>query len=266
MSLPNEVPPELARLLEMWDSARPDWRRNPPWVHLLPPGQCSYLKERQWRLALVRHSDLNLVLEMGGQRFGEFFCLPACHGCRACVPARLRLDDFRFSRSQRRTLRRNRDLEVELGPVEYTPEKFALLESFLVRRFGLDYAEFRDPARQPDFYRRWMLFEGGGTLEFRYRYQGRLVGLGAVDPAPGAAYSHFFLYDIDYPRRRLGVYSFLREVEWCLETGRRYLYVGFYNDLCRSMRYKRDLGPLDLLLPGRGWVSFSEAEGPSPPV
>lgn len=241
------------RIGQRWDAARPNWRLTPPSMVLGFPGPCSYLKGLFWRLVIIEHTELDLLLELGGQRFGTTFCVPACHGCSACSAARIPVERFEMRRSQRRTWRRNQDLEVEIGPVVYTPEKFELMKTFLHRRFGNHLAHLLEDSKREAFYRNWMLYRYGGTLEFRYRLNGRLVAVGSLDHSARNAYSHYFFYDPDEQRRRLGIYSFLFELDWCRRQGLEHLYIGFYNERSPSMRYKNELQPLQLLHPQRGW-------------
>ncbi len=217
------------------------------------PGPCSYLESRFWRLAILQHRDLDTLLALGSQRFGTTFCVTACHGCQACLPARIPVDSFQPSRSQRRTWRRNHDLRVDYGPVHYTPEKFQLMSRFLTRRFPTRLEHLVTHEQRAAFYNSWLLYDGGGTLEFRYRMGGQLVGVGTMDHSSQNAYSHYFYYDPDLARRRLGIFSFLFELEWCRQHRLDHLYIGFYNEFSRAMRYKKELRPMQLLSPRQGW-------------
>lgn len=238
----------------MWDAACPGWEEDDFRVAIYYPEPCQYIPGITRRIVAMDHPDIGRLMEMGGQRFGSEFCLTVCTDCQACVPSRIRLADFEFSKSQRRTLRRSPDVRLEVGPVEPTSEKIAMFRVFLKQRFDLVYDQFADPNQADDFYTQWLMYRRGGTKEFRYFIGDNLVGVGAVDQTPEAGYSHYFFYDTGYPRRRLGILSFLREIQWCLETGREYLYIGFYNAQCRAMSYKREFSGLEILRPGDGWV------------
>src|SRR3546814_19614795 len=54
---------------------------------------------------------------------------PACVGCTSCVPVRLRVTDFRWTRGHRRVLKTNADLTGEAVPNEATREQFDLFRS-----------------------------------------------------------------------------------------------------------------------------------------
>lgn len=256
----------------MWNAACPEWEDEDFRFALYYPDGCQYLPGRTRRVLAMDHPDIERLMVMGGQRFGNEFCWTVCPNCQACVPSRIRIRDFKLSRSQKRTLRRNTDLRLQVGTVVPTEEKIRLFRLFLKERFDLVYDQFDDPARRDNFYHQWLMYRHGGTREFRYYLGDQLLGVGAVDAGKTAGYSHYFFYDPSFPRRRLGVMSFLRELRWCQETGREFLYIGFYNGLCRSMSYKSDFSGLELLLPDKGWVpantyleSASRSTASSPP-
>ncbi|MCE7961427.1 MAG: hypothetical protein DYH05_02905 [Acidobacteria bacterium ACB1] len=52
---------------------------------------------------------------------------------RRVLPLRVRLEDFSFSKSQRRTLRRNSDLRCEIRPIQITDESNDLFDRHRVR-------------------------------------------------------------------------------------------------------------------------------------
>ena len=71
--------------------------------------QCSYLADQVACMHVV-DPDFNItpghygrLLESGFRRSGDMVYRPGCLACDACIPARIRVDDFRPNRSQRRT-------------------------------------------------------------------------------------------------------------------------------------------------------------------
>lgn len=222
-----------------------------PW--LVDRGACPYLPGRTWgsvslEVAEVSPEEFQVLLERGYRRCGPEFYVPRCAGCTACIPLRIPVRDFAPSRTQRRVLRRNEDLEVEVTAPGYTDEKLELYRRFLAGRF-----QRSEPPGRREF-ESFLAFHFGNTLEFDYRLDGRLVGLGIVDATPDAASSVYFAFDPRLEERRLGTCSLLHEIGWCRRTGRAHLYLGLWIEECRSMRYKSDFRPHEILLPGQGWV------------
>ena len=54
---------------------------------------------------------------------------PACGSCSACVPVRVRVEDFEWTKSQRRILKANDDLISTIVPNEATKEQYDLFSA-----------------------------------------------------------------------------------------------------------------------------------------
>ena len=89
-------------------------------VYTTYPHSCSYLQDQEATTLFVDprqevdqalYSNLSVL---GFRRSGNHLYRPHCGSCDACIPARIPVRDFSPNRTQRRALRRNDDLEVEL--------------------------------------------------------------------------------------------------------------------------------------------------------
>lgn len=247
-------------LIRMWDAVEPGWRQNPPLSATLPNYPCNFLPGREWSLVAIHDDNVDRVMRLGGGRFGPIYCLPACRDCRACHPSRIDLSRFRLSRSMRRTLNRNRDLRQEIGPVELTREKFLLFEKFVNTQFGTKTDHLLTPQDRRNFYDSWHRTQMECTREVCYWENDRLLAVTTIDLGESGIYSHYCYYDLTVPRRRLGVYTFLQEIELCRQRSWPHLYIGFLNMKSRKLRYKEQFSGLEVLLPGTGWTRFEETE------
>lgn len=243
---------------ELWDAACPDWRRDPPAVFKLESEPCSYRPGYWWSLRMITHSQVDRLMLLGGQRFGFAYCVTACPGCRACVPARIRVQGVKLTKSQRRTLRRNDDLRLVLEPVTYTDQKFQLLKRFVEKKFGSQSFVLECEQDRVQYYLNFHLHHPDHSREVQYWHEGELLGVSIVDLGRSGIYSHYFFYDLEVPRRRLGIYSFLREILWCQQMGYPYLYIGFLNLESPALKYKAQFQQLEVLQPQVGWVSYPE--------
>ncbi|MCO5167296.1 MAG: arginyltransferase [Planctomycetes bacterium] len=217
-------------------------------------GTCAYLEDRSWALEMqpAPRSDAayRALLETHHRRSGWTVYRPVCRGCRACVPLRVPVDAFTPSKSQRRAARRNADVAVEVGPLEPTEEKWLLHDAFVRARFGDRDGGFRSL----EDYAGSFGASPVTTVEMRYRLGERLVGLGIVDLLPDVVSSVYFYFDPAEARRSLGTFSALREVALARETGRRYLYLGYWIEACREMSYKARFRPCEVLGPDGAWT------------
>lgn len=187
------------------------------------------------------------LLAAGFRRSGTVLYRPDCVGCAECVSLRVDVNRFTPSGDQRRALRKNRDVTLQIGLPHYTEEKHALYQAFLRARYP-----GRDEVTREE-YERFLVESLGNTREFRYHLDGRLVGLGIVDLTRDAASSVYFFFDPTLAQRSLGTYSALREIDVCRQTSRAWLYLGFRVNGCAAMQYKASYRPHQLLDPRLGW-------------
>lgn len=210
-------------------------------------GQCPYLEGRQWHSYMFRAEKLEdqiyeSLITMGFRRSGRFFYKNNCPGCRECVSIRVPVRSFTMSRSQRRTWKRNRDVTVTWHPVRFDQESLRLYQNYSVQKHGSDATEQN--------YRDFLINTAVTTIMMRYYLGLDLVGIGWVDVLPRSLSSVYFAYDPAYSKRRLGVFSVLREIELTKELGKQYLHLGFWVNNCRSMNYKEQYRPYELLING----------------
>lgn len=233
---------------------------------------CPYLEGRTARLPLRLQAEplvgrrLDSALAAGDRRVGRLVYRPSCPRCSACEPVRLPVQDFRRSRSQRRVCRLNADLGVSFHRPSIAPWHLALFNRHRLER-GLDQERGPLDARA---YRSWFLTTCTETLEMRFALKDRVVGVGIVDVGSEAVSAGYFYWDPDEYRRSLGVYSVLAQVAWARQTGRRYLYLGYYVAECRRLAYKATFGDHERLVDGR-WRPFERrrqigADGNGPPA
>jgi leucyl-tRNA---protein transferase len=217
---------------------------------------CPYLPGRVARLPLYRQ-DRRLNLDETDNRFataerrvGTALYHTACPTCRACEGLRIPVAGFVPSRSQRRVLARWAEHgRVEIGPPIVNDEKLDLYNRHKQAR-GL--ADADDVPMTALAYSAWLVASCFLTVEMRYWWEDRLVGVGVLDLGRTSASSVYFYFDPDPAVARLspGVFSVLREIELCRVTGREHLYLGLYVEDCRHLAYKADYQPHERLRDG----------------
>lgn len=224
-------------------------------VNLVDCGSCPYLANRWWHSAAmhveeIAPEELEPFFDQGYQRFGQSLYVPSCRGCTECVPIRLDVLRYRPSRTQRQVWKRNQDVEVRIGPPHYTKEAYDLYLQFMLRRF---------PNSQPpneNYFQFLLECHYGFSAMFTYWLEGRMAGFGVLDPTPRSAYSYMFAWHFDFPDRRLGAFSLLKEVEFCRQTGREHLYLGLFVRDCPSMNYKANFKPYELRNSEGAWIEY----------
>ncbi|MDH4231171.1 MAG: arginyltransferase [Nitrospirota bacterium] len=192
-------------------------------------------------------------LAEGYRRIGSIFYRNICEECIDCKPLRLETELFSPSRSQSRTLKKSRDIRIEVQtPAIITGEKIDLYRRYLdSKHSGREYKEPRDYETVLSN----IHYGYARTIEMDYYVGDTLVGVGIVDEAEDALSSNYFYYDTDYLERRPGVLSILKEILLARVMGKKYYYLGFYLEGTAKMAYKKFFRP-NQIYEGRQWREF----------
>jgi arginine-tRNA-protein transferase len=220
------------------------------------PGEafpCPYLPGRRARHVVVGASRLvpglyHSLMDLNFRRIGPVFYRPSCESCQECRMLRVPVAEFRPSRAQRRCLAASDGVSVEIGAPVATEEKRRVYERYLGARH--DGQMDGSPAEFEGF----LYSSSIETLEFVYRVEGRLLGVGIADLEPLALSAVYFYFEPAESRRSPGVLNVLRLIEECRRRGLPHLYLGFYVQGCRKMSYKTSFRPCELLTGEGQWV------------
>ena len=238
---------------------------------LTAPSPCPYLPERFERkvfahLPLSDGASVNDSLTQVGFRRSQIIAYrPACEACSACVSARIPAADYVFSRSERKTLARNEDVERNLVEAEATMEQFDLLRRYLLARHadgGM--AEMTWPdyvAMVEDTAVRTHI------IEYRTRSEddgpGDLVACALVDLMSDGLSLVYSFYDPGQRRRSLGSFMILDHVIQACLANLPYVYLGYWVQGSEKMDYKVRFSPIELLRP-EGWTLFCSRDLEAP--
>jgi arginyl-tRNA--protein-N-Asp/Glu arginylyltransferase len=240
---------------------------------LTAPTPCPYLPGREERkvfahLPLSDGPTVNDSLtQVGFRRSQNIAYRPACETCRACQSARAPAAEYVLSRSERKILNRNEDLERHLVEAEATLEQFELLRRYLLARHadgGM--AEMTWPdyvAMVEDTAVRTHL------IEYRRKSQDRgpgdLIACVLVDVLADGLSLVYSFYDPDLIKRSLGSFIILDHIVQAQQGDLPYVYLGYWVPGSEKMAYKARFSPLEILKPG-GWSLMSARErGARPP-
>jgi len=187
------------------------------------------------------------ALAQGFRRAGAHVYRPTCPSCQACTPTRLAVAAFQPSRSQKRCLRTNGDLSVSVEAAAYSDEAFTLYQRYLGARHrggGMDRTD-------PEDFSRFLYAPWSRTQFLMIRDEARLLACAVTDVAASGLSAVYTYFDPELPRRSLGTFAILSQIEWARRSGLPYLYLGYWIEGHAKMDYKRHYQPLELLRDGR---------------
>jgi len=201
--------------------------------------------------ALALHDKLTRA---GFRRSHTLAYKPACPGCNACVPVRIPVADFRYTRSFRRVTQRNASLVAQERRPRATEEQYTLFARYQASRHGdggMALMSFED-------YRSMVEDSPVDTMIVEFRdADGRLAAAALTDRLSDGLSGIYKFFDPDQARRSTGTFIVLWHVERARELGLPYVYLGYWIADCRKMAYKTRFRPIEAHGPA-GWRTMED--------
>lgn len=228
--------------------------------YLTAPYPCSYLPERLARSqvaapgALVDTVVYSELVRLGFRRSGQHVYRPRCDACHACTPVRVRVDEFRPNRSQRRCQTRNADLAMQLKPLVFDEAHYRLYRRYQAARHaggGMD----QDDREQ---FRSFLLQSRVDSALAEFTLDGEVVMVALVDRLMDGLSAVYTFYEPELPKRGLGTFGVLSQLELARQMNLPYLYLGYWISESAKMAYKRVFQPLEAYLDGQ-WRLMEDA-------
>ncbi|MFN0280064.1 MAG: arginine-tRNA-protein transferase [Pyrinomonadaceae bacterium] len=204
----------------------------------------------------VTSVQLDMLLADGWRHFGTHFFRYNLgmyeDEIRRVLPLRIRLGDFKFSKSQRRILKKNIDLDIQVQPIQITDETHELFEKHKGRfKSGVPNSIYNflsvDAANEPT-----------NGLEIGVCRDGKLLAASFLDVGEISLSSIYCVFDPDETSRSLGIFTLLKEIKFGIENGKAYLYHGYAYDGESFYDYKKRFSALEYFDWKGSWLSIHE--------
>jgi arginine-tRNA-protein transferase len=225
-----------------------------PQFYVTAPQPCPYLEGRMERKLFTalqgdQAQKLNDSLsKQGFRRSQNVLYRPSCADCAACLSARIDVAEFTPSKSQKRTLRRNRHLERRATSAWATEEQYELFRRYLETRHAdggmadMDTFEFAAMIEESPIRTR--------VVEYTDSETGELVAVCLTDVLDDGLSMVYSFYDPDLPRQSLGTYIILDHVDVARNAGLPYVYLGYWVPGSPKMGYKAAFSALEVYSSG----------------
>ncbi len=235
-----------------------------PQFYVTAPQPCPYLDGRMERKLFTalqgeQAGELNDALsKQGFRRSQNVLYRPSCTECSACLSARIRVADFKPSKSQRRAARRNCHLTRRTRAPWATEEQYELFRHYLDHRHAdggmadMDVFEFAAMIEETPIKSR--VIEYSATGDDGRKSLAAVCLTDVLDDGLSMVYSFF------EPARTgdsLGTYVILDHIELARDAGLPYVYLGYWVPGSPKMAYKARFSALEVYTGGQ-WTELAD--------
>ena len=216
--------------------------------------KCSYLDDIQTttHYKIIENASIESCEELikrGYRRFGKMYFRPICSTCNECQSIKIDVENFEFSKSQKRVIKKASFIKSYIQKPTLTHEHLELFEKYHLHM--KDKKEWSYSETTPDHY--YNSFVNGHEdfgYEVLYFDENRLIGVDLIDILEDGISSIYFYYDPEYSEYSLGKYSLYKQIQFAKKSSKQWIYLGYYVEECPSLAYKSHYKPY-LTLQGR---------------
>ena len=189
----------------------------------------------------------NRLIQHGFRRSGAHTYRPHCNNCQACIACRIPVNEAIISRSQKRCLKANRDINLTVAKAEYTDETFLLYQRYLnSRHVG---GSMENPGKE-DF-QQFLFNDWCDTQFLEFRLDQKLIAVAVTDIVSNGISAVYSFFDPEMKQRSLGTFCILQQIEYAKTQQLDYVYLGYWIENHPKMHYKKNFKPLQLYLDER---------------
>lgn len=209
---------------------------------------CSYLPNEEECLLIAVDERLqnkqsySLLMMEGFRRSGEQSYRPHCPNCNACQSLRVLVNDFKPSKSQKRSLKRNANFNIKHSD-KIKEHYYPLYENY-INTFHQDGSMYPANRQQFEsflssklttqlFIETWSVIDG----------EKQLICVAVTDVLTNGLSAVYTFYHPEFKSHGLGRFSILTQIDLCRKMQLPYLYLGYQIDECKKMNYKNSYYP-----------------------
>ncbi|WP_395342664.1 arginyltransferase [Ningiella sp. W23] len=218
---------------------------------------CNYIDNHEEQLLVCMSEPSELpkrytqLLHAGFRRSGEQLYRPHCPNCNRCQSVRIIANEFKPSKSQKRILNKNKDLDVRFNSDE-RDDYYPLYERY-IEYFHADGTMFPPSYQQYSNFIRCQ-WQQPSFLEARDK-SGELRAIAITDIVGDGLSALYTYYCPEDRKRSLGKFMIMQQIKHAIEKRLPFVYLGYQIDDCQKMNYKTAFLPYQRLI-DKKWQVF----------
>ena len=216
-------------------------------LFLTETDKCSYLDDREQRMLLVDpnhpldNSLATYFSNHGFRRSGNMTYRPKCDACQQCISVRVPAIHYSPSKSQRRIIKKNKDLQVILEPLDHALDYFSLY---------YEYQKSRHPDgsmcdSSEEKYLTFIQSDFTDTALMVRRLGTKVISVSIMDLFHDGASLLYTFFDPNFSNLIPGKAAIVDAISYCRHQGLPYVYLGFWIKDSPKMNYKTQFQPLE---------------------
>jgi leucyl-tRNA---protein transferase len=204
--------------------------------------------------------------KQGFRRSQNVLYRPSCADCSACFSARIRVADFKPTKSQRRAAKKNADLKRKATSPWASEEQYELFRRYLDDRHSdggmadMDVFEFAAMIEETPIRSRVIEYSSDGSSEHP---RGQLSACCLTDVLDDGLSMVYSFYEPERVKNSVGTYVILDHIEIARDAGLPYVYLGYWVPGSPKMSYKARFSGLEIYY-GGSWRDIGNVDDYSP--
>lgn len=213
--------------------------------------ECAYIPGNKVRMNYKYVSNASkkfatAVIQRGWRRFGKYFFHPICNGCNECKSIRIDAQNYHYSKSQKKSIKRNAETKIIVQKPSLTQAHIDLYNKYHAHKSQTDNWSHRNIS-QREYHENFVDGAHDFGKEVLYIKDDKLIGVDLIDVLDDGISAIYFYYDPEYARLSLGTYSLLYQVQLAKILDLKWIYLGYWVDGCKAFAYKPKFQPQEIL-------------------
>jgi arginine-tRNA-protein transferase len=192
-------------------------------------------------VAQLSPEEYEQKMNEGWRKFGPVLFRPVCEGCQECRPIRISVAEFSPSRSQRRALAKNEDLEIRHARPTVDAVRLALYNRYhTAQEVAKGWPEVEKSAEDYAFS---FVHNPLPAVEISVWEKDMLRAVVLTDITPNTVSGVYHYYEPECEERSIGTFAMLQTIALARLLQKPWAYFGYWVAACPSLSYKSNFKP-----------------------
>ena len=225
---------------------------NPPSTDFsMTDYECSYLPNKLVRMHYKYVTQPNqtfatAVIQRGWRRFGRYYFYPVCQGCNGCKSLRIDVENFIPTKSQKKSIKRNKETKVVIQAPTVTSHHLDLYNKYHFHKQAKDGWRYKKISGK-EYFENFVDGASNFAREVLYFKDEKLVGVDLLDVLDDGISSIYCYYDPEHSHLSIGTFSLIYQVALAKSMALPWIYLGYWVDGCEAFKYKTNFQPQEIL-------------------